>query len=360
MNQNKIKFDFNDILIEPAPLTDISTRSMVGVCYGDGYLPLFTAPMDTVVSEDNIDFFIRNGIKVIRPRTVKCPPEQKHLNSGPSDFASYGINEFEDVFINGGVLHSLTPIYALIDIANGHMTKLLWITKKAKEMYGESMILMVGNVASPVTYKIFSEAGADMIRIGIGNGGGCLTTVQTGVGYPMASLIYECYQIGQTIDSPAKIIADGGFKNYSDVIKALALGADYVMLGSMLNKALESAGDTYEANKKFDSWTEPGDKVNQYSKETADRFESGCKFYKKFRGMSTKEAQIAMGKTELKTSEGVTRIQPVEYTLDGWRRNFISYLSSAMSYSNATTLSEFIGKAEWNMISINSFNRFNK
>jgi hypothetical protein len=67
-----------------------------------------------------------------------------------------------------------------------------------------------------------------------------------------------------------------------------------------------------------------------------------------------------MGKTDLKTSEGVSRMQPVEYTLEGWKDNFISYLSSAMSYSNATKLSEFIGNAKWNMITTNSLNRFKK
>jgi IMP dehydrogenase/GMP reductase len=157
-----------------------------------------------------------------------------------------------------------------------------------------------------------------------------------------------------------KIIADGGFKSYADIIKALALGADYVMLGSILNKALESAGDTYLANTKGEGWTEPGEKINQYAAETEKLFKYGTKMFKKFRGMSTKEAQKAMGKTELKTSEGVSRMQPVEYTLEGWKDNFVSYLSSAMSYSNATELSGFIGNAKWNMITTNSLNRFKK
>ena len=350
------KFDFNDILISPSVISDISTRKQVNVLYDDGYLPLFTAPMDTVISKENKDFFFRNGIKVIMPRTETLG---NIIETAHDLFRSVGMNEFESLFLRGNPIEGGT-FYILIDIANGHMSKLLDITKRAKSMYGDDMILMVGNVAHPETYKLFSEAGADYIRIGIGNGAGCLTTVQTGVGYPMASLISECYELSCSLDKPAKIVADGGFKSYSDIIKALALGADYIMLGSILNKALESSGETYLANVKGEGWTEPGEKVNQYSVDTEKLFVYGTKMFKKFRGMSTKEAQIAMGKTTLKTSEGVTRMQPVEYTISGWVDNFKSYLSSAMSYSNAKTLEDFIGKAKWNMITSNSYDRFKK
>ena len=121
--------------------------------------------------------------------------------------------------------------------SNGHMPAVFDLTKRSKEKYGDSLVLMVGNVANPETYALLSDAGADYVRIGIGNGGGCLTTQNTGVGYPMASLIKECYEISTTLKKPAYIVADGGMQTYSDVIKALALGADFVMLGSILNKS---------------------------------------------------------------------------------------------------------------------------
>jgi IMP dehydrogenase/GMP reductase len=352
MHPKQPKFDFNDILISPAIITDISTRKQVNSLYEDGYLPIFTAPMDTVVSSENKDFFFRNGIKVIIPRTEKLG---NVIETSHDLFRSVGMDEFESIFLGENSIEG-GPFYILIDIANGHMSKLLDITRRAKKTYGDSLILMVGNVAHPETYREFSSVGADYIRIGIGNGAGCLTTVQTGVGYPMASLIKECYEVSCSLDNPAKIVADGGFKDYSDIIKALALGADYVMLGSILNKALESSGETYLSNRSinYDS------RVNQYSVDTENLFKNGVKMFKLFRGMSTKEAQIAMGKTVLKTSEGVTRMQPVEYTISGWADNFKSYLSSAMSYSNATTLDQFIGKAEWNMITANSYERFKK
>ena len=353
-----MKFDFDDILIQPAPISGIESRKQVNVFYEDGYLPLFTAPMDTVIGEENVDHFTRHSIRVVRPRRDNS--FGVNLESDFNNFVSLGRDEFKTIFLDGGRNLTCEHYYVLIDIANGHMQSLLDMTRMAKDLYGDSMTLMVGNVAHPKTYQLFSEAGADLVRIGIGNGGGCLTTVQTGIGYPMASLIHECYQVSCTLNTPAKIVADGGFKSYSDIIKGLALGADYIMLGSILNKALESSGETYLANSKKEGWTEPGEKINQYAAETEQLFQYGTKMFKKFRGMSTKEAQKAMGKIVLKTSEGVTRMQPVEYTVSGWVDNFKSYLSSAMSYTNSTNLNEFIGNVEWNLITLNSLNRFKK
>ena len=181
---------------------------------------------------------------------------------------------------------------------------------------------------------------------------GCLTTQQTGIGYPMGSLIQETKLIADTLNNPAKIVADGGFKKYADIIKALALGADYVMLGSILNKALESAGDTIDYGEQKH--------VNQYLDNTLERFKNGYVFYKKFRGMSTKEVQKSLGNEILKTSEGVVREYKVEYTLQGWAENFEHYLRSAMSYTDSQSLNDFIGEVNTIVISENAFNRYNK
>lgn len=354
--RNNIKFDFDDILIQPAVVSSISSRSEITVTYEDGHLPLFTAPMDTVVSSSNVEIFQKHGIRVVKPRTMNN--QYDYSGSNFNEFLSLGLDDFNTIFLDKDRFESEDKLYVLIDIANGHMLKLIDSVKKSKEIYGDRLILMVGNVANPKTYSDLSDAGADYVRVGIGNGGGCLTTVQTGVGYPMGSLIKECYIESCFINNPAKIVADGGFKSYSDIIKALALGADYVMLGSILNKALESAGGTYM--EEYTSRSEPRETIDQYSEKSKELFENGTKMIKSFRGMSTKEAQKAMGKTVFKTSEGVNRMHPVEYTLEGWTDNFRSYLSSAMSYSNARNLKDFIGLTKYNFVTESSINRYRK
>jgi IMP dehydrogenase/GMP reductase len=280
---NMTLFDFDDVLLIPHPMTRINSRSEIYPFDNKGGLPLFTAPMDTVVNTHNTHYFKEQGINVILPRTANTDLQPK---TSFSEWVSYGLNQFEEVFINNDQLKDLKH-YILLDVANGHMPAVHELTKKSKEKYGDSLVLMVGNVANPETYGLLSDAGADYVRIGIGNGGGCLTTVHTGVGYPMASLIVETYKVSCTLEKAAYIVADGGFKKYSDVIKALALGADYVMLGSIFNKALESAGETVD---------EDGIHVNQYNLNAKEYLKAGGKLFKKFRGQPKRFKQVGVRK----------------------------------------------------------------
>lgn len=349
-------FDFDDILITPAISSPIDSRKNINPFYSDGFLPLMTAPMDTVISLDNKDIFEQNKVHVVLPRNVVCKDDV---------FISYGLDQFINYFITTKRT-SDKPFKVLIDIANGHMEKLINTARLAKELYGDKMILMVGNVANPSTFKRYCDIGVDYVRIGIGNGGGCLTTVQTGIGYPMASLIEKCNKIKKDLQWQAKvytqsqlntqIVADGGFKKYSDIIKALALGADYVMLGSIFNKALESSGETI----KHTPDNHVGVIIDQYSQEAKDMFDAEIVLRKVFRGMSTKDVQKKWGKDDLVTSEGVVKSHKVEYTLDGWRKNFEDYLRSAMSYTGKKELHEFIGGVQYEMITQNAFKRYDK
>jgi GMP reductase len=341
-------YDFDDFLIEPAILSSIRSRSVINTRNIWGELPLMTAPMDTVVCENNFHLYKNNGILPVLPRIANPTDDWVDTNI----FLSYSLQDFERIFllkrkkVNGG-----ERLQVLIDVANGHMSDLYDLAKEAKLTYGDDMCLMVGNVANPKTFQEYCKIGVDIVRIGIGNGGGCLTTVQTGVGYPMASLIQECYEIKKLSNYTTEIVADGGFKKYSDIIKGLALGADYIMLGSILNQCLESSGETTKENYEV---------VNQFSSEIKEAFHGELPLYKTFRGMSTKEVQKSWGKEKLTTSEGIVRRNPVKYTIEGWVSNFEDYLRSAMSYTGKKELHQFIGGVNLNLISGNSFRRFNK
>lgn len=336
---NNIKFDFDDILVVPNSITEIDSRYQNLNPYYQGRLPLFTAPMDTVVDEHTMKLFAENKINIVLPRTVKYKKYNQVFNS-------FSLSEFEDE------IEKMSPMdgewRVLIDVANGHMGKIIQWCKLAKEK-NPNIIIMAGNIANPETYKLYCESGAiDYARIGIGNGNGCLTTQQTGIGYPMGSLISECNEIKQKFENPTKIVADGGMKKYSDIIRALALGADYVMIGSIFNKAFESASPNY--------WN--GIKLPKFI--ATWMFKRGYKLYKEYRGMSTKKSQILMGNTKIRTSEGVIKKQFIEYTIQQWTENLEHYLRSSMSYANSMKLEDYIGKVKIIFITQNANNRYNK
>ena len=319
--ENKIYYTYNDITIVPAVISDINHRFECDAFDGNGMLPLFTAPMDTVVSEKNFDLFEQNHINAILPRTEPLSVRVTYSMNGK--WAAYSLNEFSHVFCNEGYkLPTTHKLKALIDLANGHMQSIFDIADKAKGIYGDDLLLMGGNIANPKTYKEYVKHGFWGVRCAIGVGCGCITSSNLGIHCPIASLLAEIHKIknemiqnGADKEHLTKIIADGGIRNYSDIIKAVGiLGADYVMIGSVFAKMAESAAPKQE----IDGET-----------------------YATFYGMASREGQIAMNGQKTKTSEGVKKLLKVEYTMEGWTRNFIDYLRSAMSYTNCHNIKEF-------------------
>ena len=354
--ENKIKYGYDDINIVPEISSNIEHRSE---CKLEPFL--FTAPMSSVVNLDNIYDFLSYGIIPIIPRNIRLIHRKSILFSQIADASSFfialSLEEAEVLLIDSPIKNNLNPFHICIDIANGHMQKLLNTIKKLKELYGEKIVIMSGNIANPETYKLYEEVGCDYVRCGIGGGAGCITASNTGVYYPLFSLLEETYKVKKSINGKCKIIADGGIRNYCDIQKAL-LYADYVMLGSMFNKAIESAGKTTYGKSYF--ITKRGKKIlnifrtifefgKEVPKEKYDsvmkRIKSGkLEVWKSFYGMSTKRAQSEMGNKKLKTSEGIEFSQKVEYSLKDFIDNERSYLRSAMSYTNSKTLDEYKDK----------------
>ena len=354
--ENKIKYGYDDINIVPEISSSIEHRSE---CKLEPFL--FTAPMSSVVNLDNICDFIGQEIIPIIPRNIPLVDRKFFMFSPLQNtslfFIALSLEEVEKLLIKFPVEGILHPFHICIDIANGHMQKLLNTIKKLKELYGEKIVIMSGNIANPETYKLYEEVGCDYVRCGIGGGAGCITASNTGVYYPLFSLLEETYKIKKSINGKCKIIADGGIRNYCDIQKAL-LYADYVMLGSMFNKAIESAGKTTYGKSYF--ITKRGKKIlnifrtifefgKEVPKEKYDsvikRIKSGkLEVWKSFYGMSTKRAQSEMGNKKLKTSEGIEFSQKVEYSLKDFIDNEKSYLRSAMSYTNSKTLDEYKDK----------------
>lgn len=331
------KFDLADVLLTPEVTSNITTRKEVNPFTENGTLPIYNAPMDRVISRENEYVFLENKINAVQTRPL-VPVFDKTIHSlSAAEMRSY----FQDLQLNPKGRY-------LIDMANGHMKSLLDLIVDVKKSYPD-IFLMVGNIANPETYKVLSDAGADAIRINIGSGNSCTTSVNTAIGYGVGSLIVECREIANSLKKPAQIVADGGMRSYADVIKALALGADYVMIGGLLNKTIESAGDNYLFN------------IVKVSQKTAEKlYKMGLPIYKSMRGMSTQEVQRDWGKKELRASEGVVTRNKVTGSIEKWVKEFQEYLRSSMSYCGAKSLDEFIGEARYTLVSENVNRRYQK
>ncbi len=128
----------------------------------------------------------------------------------------------------------------VVDTAHGHSFGVLEMVRKVKKQFPDLQVI-AGNVATAAAVEDLIKAGADAVKVGIGPGSICTTRVVTGVGVPQVTAILDCAEMGAKYGVP--IIADGGIKQTGDVPKALAAGADTVMLGSMFAGLEESPGE---------------------------------------------------------------------------------------------------------------------
>lgn len=357
-------YSLQDITLIPATVSEISSRSQCNPHADDfGMLPLFVAPMSSVIDDKNWRIFHDHKINTIIPRNIDIETRLK-LSHNQLTFVAFSLDEFETYFCK----EISYKANVLIDVANGHMKKLIDLCRKAKEINGDNVIIMAGNVANPQTYVEYALAGIDYCRMSIGSGSQC-TTANTGIYYPMGSLLIETNKHKELIKlwlnhpdcqykSIPKIVADGGFNTFGDIIKALALGADYVMCGKIFAKSVEACGPILTQIKpmNYDILKDgPFDEWIRTQKIERIKF---LECYREYYGMSTKRAQVEFGKEGTKTEEGIASIIRIEYSLEDWTQRFTDYLRSAMSYTNAKDLNGFIGKVEYGILSPTAIRTF--
>lgn len=339
------KYSLSEIKLVPQCVSPILSRKDVNTKYATNQSTLFASPMDTVIGLENLDDF--------EPHANICLPrhtfELESFIPLPADnsnliFYSVGMSELKSFLSDNIRVPKVDKFFLLLDIANGHMAEAINLTKKIKDKFGDQLILMVGNIANPATMVDYAHA--DYIRVGIGGGSACLTSTKTGVHYPMASLIRDCYITKENNNLKTKIVADGGMESYSDIIVSLALGADHVMLGKLFNKAFEAIGPKFFSGK-------------QISRDFAKKlFEEGADVYNLYRGMSTTEVQKTWSNKsheELRLPEGTTYFNKISYTLESFMENFTHNLSSAMSYCGCQTIEQFIGLPDQYFVIVSDF-----
>ena len=163
-----------------------------------------------------------------------CKDEFGRLRVGAAVGVTPDIEERITALKNAGV------DVVTIDTAHGHSKGVIDTARRIKKLFPD-LEMIVGNIATPEAAKALIDAGADAVKVGVGPGSICTTRIVAGVGAPQLSAVYETYKAIK--DTGVPIIADGGIRFSGDVVKALAGGADSVMIGSLLAGTEEAPGE---------------------------------------------------------------------------------------------------------------------
>lgn len=218
-----------------------------------------------VVDENNklIGLLTYKDITKAKDKPMACKDESGRLRVA----AAVGVTS--DTFDRISALVQAEVDAIVIDTAHGHSKGVIELLRDVKKRYPK-LDVVVGNIATPEAALALVEAGADAVKVGIGPGSICTTRVIAGVGVPQLSAIYEVASVLK--NSGVTVIADGGIRYSGDIVKALAAGADTVMVGSLLAGVEESPGETIiYAGRKFKSYRGMGS-VEAMEKGSKDRY----------------------------------------------------------------------------------------
>jgi IMP dehydrogenase len=251
--------------------------------------------------------FMKIGEQANQVRKIK---EQEKLVAAAIG-ATGDYQERAQELVNSGV------IVLLIDVAHGNTKQVRDAIKWCKENLPDYVDVIAGNVSTYEGAQNLAEWGADAIRVGIGNGSLCETRIRTGVGIPQVTALIEAVSAVESTGIDVPIIADGGIKMTGDVAKALSLGADSVMLGSLLAGTRESPGEI----QRMGMW--PNEQL-----------------FKKYRGSASAEVKQVHGLEE-KNVEGNSKLIPYKGKVERIINDIKDGVRSSMSYVNARTISEF-------------------
>ena len=318
-------FTYDDILMVPSyshwesrKVVDISMRCKTGKLALD--LPLMTANMDTITETDMANFIgAKGGIGVLhRYMSIEDNVSMFKDCKYPA-FVSIGCAKQD--LQRAEALRDAGAVYFNVDVAHAHAKYVGRTLKHIREMIGESACIMAGNVATYAGADYLASCSADIVKVGIGGGSVCTTRIKTGFGVPNLTAIKNCARADRSV------VADGGIRYAGDIVKALAFGADFVMIGSMLAGTQPTPGPVIS-------------KKDPHGRELK---------VKTYRGMASSEVQKDYhgGIAEWKTAEGVATDVAYREDEDEIIADIIGGLRSGLTYGGAATIEELQRKLDY-------------
>jgi IMP dehydrogenase len=317
---------FDDVLLVPQ-FSDITSRKDIELisCLDKNHrfrLPVISSPMDTVTgSKMARTMSDLGGLGIIhRYNTItdQVTMVEKALAleyPEGNEVVGVAVGVSGDYLERASLAARAGAKVICVDIAHGHHTLMRHALKTLRNTLGNSVHIMAGNVATLEAFNDLSDWGADSIRVGIGGGSICSTRLQTGHGMPTLQSVIDCSRS----DRNTTLIADGGIRTSGDIVKALAAGADFAMLGSLL------AG-TEEA---------PGEAIYDKGERR-----------KVYRGMASKDAQLEW-RGHTASEEGVSSTVPYKGDLKNVLASLEKGIRSGLSYTGACNLVELRARSKF-------------
>ena len=332
MGTIKEALTFDDILMLPRYSNILPSETSIKLNLTNKIqldVPFLSSAMDTVTeSRMAIAMAKVGGIGVIH-RNLKIKKQtqevvkvkRKNLLAGAAVGTNYEDLERARSLIDNGI------DLIVIDTAHGHSEKVLKVLSKLKKLTSKVPIC-VGNIATGEAAKKLYNSGADIIKVGIGPGSICTTRMVAGIGVPQISAIMD---VKKALNKKKiKIISDGGIKFSGDIAKALAAGADAIMMGSIFAGTDESPGKKFKVKGKIYKQYRGMGSIGAMSSGSANRY-----FQKNFKDKSKFVPEGVEGRVEYKGN-----VSKIIYQLKGGLR-------SSMGYIGAKNLNEIRKKAKY-------------
>ncbi len=320
MGTIKESLTFDDVLLLPKYSNVLPSETNISIQLTKKILlqvPFLSSAMDTVTeskmaiamaNEGGIGIIHRNlDIKTQTKEVIKVK-KKKLLVGAAVGTNKEDINRVKSLIYNGCDL-------IVIDTAHGHSEKVLRILSRLKKM-NYDIPICVGNVATSEAAKKLYDSGADIIKVGIGPGSICTTRMVAGIGVPQISAIMDVKRALK--NKKIKIISDGGIKFSGDIAKALAAGADAIMMGSIFAGTDESPGKKYKVKGKFYKMYRGMGSIGAMSSGSANRY-----FQKNYKDKSKFVPEGVEGRVEFKGN-----VSKIIYQLKGGLRSSMGYIGA--------------------------------
>ena len=320
MEPIKEALTFDDVLLLPrfSSVTPANTNLNVSLSNSINLkLPFISSAMDTVTESKMAVAMAKNGGLGIIHRNLgikdQCAEIKKVKKNNLKVGAAVGTSEKE--LIRARQLIDSGVDMLVIDTAHGHSKNVLKILEKIKK-FSKNLTLCAGNIATAEAAKLLYNSGADILKVGIGPGSICTTRMVAGIGVPQITAILNVKKAMNKKN--IKIISDGGIKFSGDIIKALAAGADAIMMGSIFAGTEESPGKKFKLKNKIYKLYRGMGSIGAMSSGSSERY-----FQKKHKNKSKFVPEGVESRVQYKG-----KVSNIIYQLQGGLRSSMGYIGA--------------------------------